>query len=114
MKLQDAIVLISGANRGIGLAFAQAALARGARKVYAGVRTPSSITTPGLVPVKLDVTSDQDVATAARICADVTLVVNNAGIARPGGLLKPEANEAAHAQLDTNVFGIVRMTQVFA
>jgi short-subunit dehydrogenase len=64
--------------------------------------------------VKLDVTSDKDVVTAARICHDVTVVVNNAGIARPGGLLQPEAVEAARAQLDTNVFGILRITQTFA
>jgi NAD(P)-dependent dehydrogenase (short-subunit alcohol dehydrogenase family) len=114
MKLQDAIVLITGANRGIGLAFAEAALTRGARKVYAGARSPSSIATAGVVPVKLDVTSDKDVAAAAQICADVTLVINNAGIARPGGLLKPEASDAARAQFDTNVFGILRMTQAFA
>ena len=114
MKMQDATVLITGANRGIGLAFVEAALARGARKVYAGARSPSSITTAGVVPVKLDVVSDEDVAAAARICGDVTLVVNNAGIARPGGLLNHEALEAARAQFDTNVFGIVRMTQVFA
>jgi NAD(P)-dependent dehydrogenase (short-subunit alcohol dehydrogenase family) len=114
MKLQDAIVLITGANRGIGFAFAEAALARGARKVYAGTRNPSSINTPGLVPVKLDVTSDHEVADAAGICGDVTLVVNNAGIAQSGGLLDPEATEAARAQFETNVFGIVRMTQAFA
>jgi NAD(P)-dependent dehydrogenase (short-subunit alcohol dehydrogenase family) len=114
MKLQDAVVLITGANRGIGLAFAEAALARGARKVYAGVRSPSSVTTLGLVPVTLDVTSDQDVAAAARICSDVTLIVNNAGIARPGGLLNSEANKDARAQFDTNVFGILRITQAFA
>jgi len=114
MKLKDAIVLITGANRGIGLAFAEAALARGARKVYAGARSPSSINTPGLIAVTLDVTSDQDVAAAARTCSDVTLVVNNAGIGREGGLLEPGAIEAAHAQFDTNVFGIVRMTQAFA
>jgi NAD(P)-dependent dehydrogenase (short-subunit alcohol dehydrogenase family) len=114
MKLHDAIVLITGANRGIGLAFAEAALARGARKVYAGARSPSSITTADVVPVKLDVTSDEDVAVAARICSDVTLVINNAGIARLGGLLNPEASAAARAQFDTNVFGILRMTQAFA
>jgi len=114
MKLQDAIVLITGANRGIGFAFAEAALARGARKVYAGARSPSSINTPGLVPVKLDVTSDREVADAARICGDVTLVVNNAGIAQSGGLLDPKAIEAARAQFETNVFGIMRMTQAFA
>ena len=114
MKLQDAVVLITGANRGIGLAFAEAALARGARKVYAGARTPSSISTLGVVPVKLDVTSDEDVAAATRMCADATLVVNNAGIARPGGLLNPAATKAAREQLDTNVFGMLRMMQAFA
>ena len=114
MKLQDAIVLITGANRGIGLAFAEAALARGARKVYAGARRLSSITNPGLVGVQLDVTSDGDVTAAAQHCGDVTLVINNAGIARPGGLLDPSAVEAARAQFETNFYGIVRMTQAFA
>jgi len=114
MKLQDAIALITGANRGIGLAFAEEALARGARKVYAGIRSPSATTPPGVVPVKLDVTSDGDVAAAARLCSDVTLVVNNAGIARPGGLLNREAVDPARLQFDTNVFGILRMTQAFA
>jgi NAD(P)-dependent dehydrogenase (short-subunit alcohol dehydrogenase family) len=114
MNLQDAIVIITGANRGIGFAFAEAALARGARKVYAGARDPTSITTPGLLPVRLDVTSDEDVANAARSCGDVTLVVNNAGIAYSGGILNLAGNEAARAQFETNVFGIVRMTQAFA
>jgi NAD(P)-dependent dehydrogenase (short-subunit alcohol dehydrogenase family) len=114
MKLQDAIVIITGANRGIGFSFAEAALARGARKVYAGARDPTSITTPGLIPLRLDVTSDEDVANAARICGDATLVVNNAGIAYSGGILNPEANEAARAQFETNIFGIIRMTQAFA
>jgi short-subunit dehydrogenase len=54
------------------------------------------------------------VAAAAQICSDVTLVVNNAGIARPGGLLKPDATQAARAQFETNVFGLLRMTQAFA
>jgi NAD(P)-dependent dehydrogenase (short-subunit alcohol dehydrogenase family) len=114
MKLKDAIVIITGANRGIGHSFAEAALARGARKVYAGARDPTSIRTPGLIPVQLDVTSDGDVHDAARICHDVTLVVNNAGIARSGGILHSGANEAARVQLETNVFGIIRMAQAFA
>ena len=114
MKLQDASVLITGANRGIGLAFAEAALARGARKVYAGVRSPSNLGNWAFVPIKLDVTSDNDVADAARICNDVTLVINNAGIALLGGLLKAGASDTARMQFETNVFGILRMTQVFA
>jgi NAD(P)-dependent dehydrogenase (short-subunit alcohol dehydrogenase family) len=114
MKLQDAIVLITGANRGIGLAFAEAALARGARKVYAGVRSPSNFSNRGFVPIKLDVTSDNDVADAARICNDVTLVINNAGIALLGGLLKAGTSDTARMQIETNVFGILRMTQAFS
>jgi len=114
MKLQDASVLITGANRGIGLAFAEAALARGARKVYAGVRSSSNFSNRGLVPIKLDVTSDNDVADAARICNDVTLVINNAGIALLGGLLKAGTSDTARMQIETNVFGILRMTQAFA
>jgi NAD(P)-dependent dehydrogenase (short-subunit alcohol dehydrogenase family) len=103
MKVKDAVVLITGANRGIGLAFAKAAVERGARKVYAGARRRPSITDPAL-----------DVTTAARSCGDVTLVINNAGIARAGALLDSNAVENARAQLDTNFFGIVRMTQAFA
>ncbi|WP_459668840.1 SDR family NAD(P)-dependent oxidoreductase, partial [Achromobacter xylosoxidans] len=79
MELKNATVLITGANRGIGLAFAREALARGARKVYAGARDPASISLPGLQAIKLDVTSDEDAAAAAALAKDVTLVINNAG-----------------------------------
>jgi len=110
MKVQDAIVLITGANRGIGQAFAEAALERGARKVYAGARRQSSITNPGLDFVQLDVTSDQDVAAAARRCGDVALVINNAGIARAGGLLGSNSVEDARAQLETKPARCLPMT----
>jgi len=66
MKLDNATVLISGANRGLGLAFAREALARGARKVYAAARDPASVTLAGVVPIKLDVTNPDDIAAAAR------------------------------------------------
>jgi NAD(P)-dependent dehydrogenase (short-subunit alcohol dehydrogenase family) len=114
MKLQDAVVLITGANRGIGLAFAEAALARGARKVYAGARNPSQVTLAGVERLKLDVTSTEDVAAAAHTARDVTLVVNNAGIARPRSLLQPDAVDTMRVHLDTNVLGILRMMQSFA
>jgi NAD(P)-dependent dehydrogenase (short-subunit alcohol dehydrogenase family) len=114
MKLDNATVLITGANRGIGLAFAQAALARGARKVYAGARDPKSVTLPGVTPIQLDVNSPADIAAAVRVAGDTTLVVNNAGIAQFGGFLAADAEASLRKQLETNVFGVLRVSQAFA
>ena len=114
MKLENATVLVTGANRGLGLAFAREALARGARKVYAGARDPDRVTLAGVEPLRLDVTRPEDVAEAARRCGDVTVLVNNAGIAEPGGFLAPGSLEAARRQLETNYFGPLRTSLAFA
>ncbi|MGH8815053.1 SDR family oxidoreductase [Achromobacter pestifer] len=114
MDLKNAVVLITGANRGLGLAFAREALARGARKVYAGARDPSTVTLAGVEAIKLDVTNPQDVAAAAARASDVTLVINNAGIAAMGGFIAEGSIESAQRHLDTNLFGSLRVAQAFA
>jgi NAD(P)-dependent dehydrogenase (short-subunit alcohol dehydrogenase family) len=114
MKIANANVFITGANRGIGLAFAQAALARGANKVYAAARNPATITLPGVIPVQLDVTSPTDVAAAAQAAGDATLVINNAGIAIFGSFTAPDAVETLQRHFDTNVLGVLRVAQAFA
>jgi NAD(P)-dependent dehydrogenase (short-subunit alcohol dehydrogenase family) len=53
MNIRDSVAFVTGANRGLGLAFARELLARGAKTVYAGVRNSNGIDAPGLVPVKL-------------------------------------------------------------
>ncbi|HEX2010653.1 MAG TPA: SDR family oxidoreductase [Roseateles sp.] len=114
MKLENAVVLITGANRGLGLAFAREALARGARKVYAAARDPSSVKLDGVVPVRLDVNKPEDVAALARDLRDVQVLINNAGIAITGGFLNADSASQAQAMLDTNFFGPMRLTQAFA
>lgn len=114
MKLDNATVLITGANRGLGLEFARQALARGAKKVYAGARDPASVTLAGVTPVRLDVTDPAQVAAAARELPDVDLVINNAGIALFQQVLADGAEDALRAMLDTNVFGILGMSRAFA
>ncbi len=114
MNIKDSVVFITGANRGLGLALAHEAIARGARKVYAAARDPSTITIEGVVPVKLDVTNAAQVQAAADACGDVTLVINNAGIANLGGFLADPTLEQARKQLETNYFGLLRVSQSFA
>jgi len=115
MQLKNAVVFVTGANRGLGRAFAQAALAAGAAKVYAAARDPGSVDPPGVVPVALDVTDPAQVAAAAAQCRDVTLLINNAGISRQGRLLGGEDGfAAARAELETNFFGPWALTRAFA
>jgi NAD(P)-dependent dehydrogenase (short-subunit alcohol dehydrogenase family) len=114
MKLDNAIVLVTGANRGLGEEFARQALARGARKVYAGARDPGTVKLFGVVPVRLDVNDPAQVRDAAAACGDVTLVINNAGIASPGSLLEEDSIDALRRMMDTNVYGMLRVSQAFA
>jgi NAD(P)-dependent dehydrogenase (short-subunit alcohol dehydrogenase family) len=114
MKLENAVVLVTGANRGIGLAFTRELLARGARKVYAGARDPSSVTQAGVQPLRLDVTKPGEVAEAAALASDVTLVINNAGIAQPGGFLDADSEDTARRLFETNFFSVLRMSKAFA
>ena len=114
MKLKDSVVFITGANRGLGLEFARQALARGARKVYAGARDPATITLPGVIPVALDVNDAAQVAAAAAACEDATLVINNAGIADIKGVLANDSIAITQRMLETNLYGVMRVSQAFA
>lgn len=79
MKIRDSVAFVTGANRGIGLAFVQELLAGGARKVYAAARQPERITLAGVERVRLDVTNPEDLTAVARQCTDVNLLAKNGG-----------------------------------
>jgi NAD(P)-dependent dehydrogenase (short-subunit alcohol dehydrogenase family) len=114
MKVAESTALVTGANRGLGLAFAKALVKMGAAKVYAAARNPEAVILKGAVPLKLDVTSDEDAVAAARVAGNINLLINNAGIARPGGFLADDAVEAARAQFEVNFAGPLRMARAFA
>lgn len=114
MKIQDSVALVTGANRGLGLAFTRALLAGGARKVYAAARDPASVKQAGVQAIRLDVTKPGEVDAAARELGDVNLLVNNAGIIRGSGFLGPQGVDAVRAELETNFFGPLLLARAFA
>ncbi|MFK0286091.1 SDR family oxidoreductase [Streptomyces sp. NPDC090499] len=113
MKIEGSVALVTGANRGIGLAFCRALLARGAAKVYAGVRRPESFTEPGPVPLRLDVTDPGQIEAAARTACDASIVINNAGI-QAGPPLLEGSLEGARQELEVNYLGTWAVSRAFA
>jgi NAD(P)-dependent dehydrogenase (short-subunit alcohol dehydrogenase family) len=113
MNIDGAVAVVTGANRGLGQAYALALLERGAKKVYAGARDPRTVTTPGLTPLRLDITNAADIAAAAQAADDATIVINNAGIATGGSLLTADL-DAIRADFETNVLGTVAVSRAFA
>jgi NAD(P)-dependent dehydrogenase (short-subunit alcohol dehydrogenase family) len=115
MKVQNSVAFVTGANRGLGLAFVQDLVRRGAKKVYAGVRDLHGNTPPGVTPVRIDVSDDGAVSAAAAHCGDGTLLINNAGIARVNaGALDPALIGSAREIFETNFYGLIRVSQAFA
>ncbi|WP_062344141.1 SDR family oxidoreductase [Herbidospora yilanensis] len=113
MKIQDATVLVTGANRGIGKSFVEEALARGARRVYAAARNPEAVTTPGAVPVRLDITDPAQIAELAGRLTDVDIVVNNAGVAISTSIVGDDI-ETIRREMEVNYYGPLQVSRAFA
>jgi NAD(P)-dependent dehydrogenase (short-subunit alcohol dehydrogenase family) len=113
MQIEGAVALVTGGNRGLGEQIVKALLERGAAKVYAAARNPDSVTTPGAVPLALDITDPDSVRAAAEQAQDVTLLINNAGISTGSGVLDGEL-DAFRREMDTHVFGTLAMSRAFA
>ncbi len=118
-QLDGRQVLVTGANRGIGAAFVTAALDRGAERVFAGVRDVASLAGAQqqhghrLVPVQLDVTDPEQVDAAAGLCADVDLLVCNAGQTAMLGVLQAAEEDMFRALLEVNFFGPLHLIRQF-
>jgi NAD(P)-dependent dehydrogenase (short-subunit alcohol dehydrogenase family) len=116
MEIENCVAVVTGANRGLGRAYVDALLAAGAAKVYAGARDLASIRAMSerVVPLRLDVTQEDQVIAAAKVCADATLLINNAGIMKSCPMLAKGSEEALRSEMEVNVFGVLHMVRAFA
>lgn len=112
--LQDAVVLVTGANGGIGAELVTQALARGAAKVYASARSPRTWDDERVVPLTLDVNDLDSIAAAVEQAADVTVLVNNAGSLPASASLLELDDAQLRAGMETNFFGPVNLTRAVA
>ena len=109
-SIAGAAVLVTGANRGIGQALVNEALARGAKRVYAGTRQPLAHPDGRVTPLTLDVTSPAQIQAAAGQVESLDILINNAGIQPFDDLSDPAALEQT---LTVNLFGTYRVSQAF-
>ncbi|PSM40487.1 short-chain dehydrogenase [Streptomyces dioscori] len=115
MDIAGSTALVTGANRGIGRRFVDELLARGAERVYAAARSPETITASDsrVSPLYLDLLDEKSITDAAAIAQDVTLLVNNAGIATGASLLTDDL-DGVRRELETHLFGTLRVIRAFA
>jgi len=118
MKIKDAVILVTGANRGLGLALVREALAGGAKRVYATARDPKQLealvreSRDRIVPLALDIEDAASLAAAALRAPDVTMLINNAGVLASYNLLASRHEDIAR-DFATNTFGMLAATKAF-
>ncbi len=116
-RIEGAVALVTGANRGIGRALTEALLSRGVKKVYATARNPEALGAlrdDRLVALRLDVTDANQIRAAAEAASDVELVFNNAGVALASGIADPTDLGQAWREMEVNYFGPLQLLQRLA
>ena len=113
-SIDGAVVLVTGANGGLGIEFVNQALERGASKVYASARTPREWNDPRIVPLALDVTSPGSIEAAVTAAPDVSILINNAGITSQSNSITGGTMDDLRSTFETNFFGAVAVARAFA
>lgn len=111
--IDRAVALVTGGHRGFGRALVDELLSRGASRVYATSRLPHPPWDERIVPIVLDVTDDASVEAAAEEAKEVSIVVNNAGVALRTPVLEAPLDRLRE-ELETNLLGMIRVTRAFA
>ena len=111
--LDGAVVLVTGANGGIGTELVRGALERGASKVYATARLPRDWDDERIVPLALDVTDPASIAAVADAARDVTVLINNAGTSVTNASILEQSDGEIRANIETNYIGPLLLSRAF-
>ena len=90
-RIEGAVALVTGANRGIGRALTEALLTRGVKKVYATARNPEALRAlrdERLVSLRLDVTDVNQIRAAEKL----QRLEGRAPLADPGRAYPPQSS----------------------
>lgn len=114
--LENKVLLITGANRGIGRALVEVALRHNPKKIYATARKVSDLPDFGdsrVVPVTLDITDAAQVQHVANMAGDVQILINNAGALAFGSVLGDNV-ASLESDMRVNYFGTLNVARAFA
>jgi len=110
-------VLVTGASAGIGKATA-ILLAQNGYNVYCAARRTEKmqdLKNYGIKPIALDVTKDESITACVeqifKEAGNIDILVNNAGFGSYGAIEDVTMHDAKY-QLEVNVFGAMRLTQL--
>src|SRR5215471_19348545 len=118
MKINGSVAMVTGSNRGLGRAFVEQLVARGAKRVYAGARDPSKlrdvVSSSGgrVVALRIDLDDPASIAAAANTAKDTTLLINNAGALEFGSQISADL-AGIRRDFETNYFGTLQLTRAF-
>lgn len=118
MNIKDKIVLITGAGGGIGACLVEEFFDRGAAKIYAADLNVDGLNKlknkyENIVTLKLDVTQQDDINNSVAICADVDILINNAGVELASPVFAANSVKAAKLEMSVNCLGLHSLSVAF-